>query len=186
MLQRFFGWFLCSNRHCCWNVAFNKWSIYCRSFLSWWGEAAATEGKKHTAKQQNRSAFLNPLTPHVSYTRTHSLNSVHNVNITLTQTNTGISADITLFSWQISPPPITLLFMLSAPSRPAPFTLLSAKHRRKVISLLSSCHFGTFLFRQTWAVTLGPGHMRTPLYNSLRRKQHKTANSFYTSASCPW
>ncbi len=64
LLQRLFVWCLCNNTHCCWNtVAFNTWSINCRSFLSWWVEAAATKGKKNMAKQQNRSAFLNPLTP---------------------------------------------------------------------------------------------------------------------------
>ncbi len=120
------------------------------------------------------------------YTRTHSPNSVRNVKITLTQTNTGISAQTSHSSADRSLRRPSLFYSCSEPSRLAPFTLLSAKRRRKVISLLSSCHFGTFLFCQTWAVTLGPGHMRTPLYNSLRRKQHKTANSFYTSASCPW
>ncbi len=103
LLQRLFGRILCNNIHCCWNtVAFNTWSIYCRSFLSWWGEAAATTGKKNTAKQQNRSAFLNPLTPHVSCTCTHSPNPVGNVNITLTQTNTGISAQTSHSSADLS------------------------------------------------------------------------------------
>lgn len=115
------------------------------------------------AVQPNHSGFTNSLTS-VSLLHTQHLSNPD------PDKHRHQRTDITLFGWQISAPPITLLFMPSAPGHPAPFTLLSAKHRRKVISLLSSCHFGTFLFRRTWAVTVGPGHKRTPSYNSLRRE----------------
>ncbi len=69
------------------------------------------------------------------YTRTHSPNSVRNVNITLTQTNTGISAQTSHSSADRSLRRPSLFYSCSEPSRLAPFTLLSAKRRRKVISL---------------------------------------------------
>lgn len=66
-------------------------------------------------------------------------------------------ANITLFSWQISPPPITLLFMLSAPSHPAPFTLLSANADGKsfcfyqVVILVLFCSIRLGLSLSVWA-----------------------------------